>query len=206
MANKNVCGKEIKQIEKLEAEIHRIKRLAYVDELTGLFNRHGFKVEADKFLHELNAPKEEMTKRRVALISNFSIIMVDADHFKKVNDVYGHPTGDAILKMLAVAITGRVRDLDMVGRWGGEEIIIGLPGASENDAAMIADIIREKVEKERVVSKKKSVGVTISSGVAAHAHGDTLEALIHKADKALYEAKHRGRNCVVRFTELKSAK
>lgn len=197
-----MCGKEVKQIEKLEAEIHRIKRLAYIDELTGLFNRHGFKVEADKFLHELNAPKEEMTKRRAALINNFSVIMIDADHFKKVNDTYGHPAGDAILKMLGSTITGRVRDLDMVGRWGGEEIIIGLPGASEKDAGIIAEIIREKVERERVVHKKKSIGVTISSGVAVHSHGDTLEALIHNADKALYEAKRTGRNKVVKFSEI----
>ncbi len=195
-----------KTIAELEAEIKRLRALAYLDELTGLYNRHGFRIEADRFLHELNLPHERATLRQNVLIKNFAVILIDADFFKKINDVHGHAMGDAVLKLLATTILGRVRDLDIVGRWGGEEIVIGLPGASESDAAKIAEIIREKVAAEYVKKGRSKIGVTISAGVSSHAHGASLDELVHNADLALYEAKHGGRNRVVRFTELKAAK
>lgn len=192
-----------KTIKELKAEVRRLKKLAYIDELTGLFNRHGFRVEADKFLHELNLPHERAALRHTVLIKNFSVILIDADFFKKINDTYGHAMGDAVLQLLSKTILGRVRDLDIVGRWGGEEIVVALPGASEDDAVKIAEIIREKVSREHIVKNRKRIGVTISSGVASHRHGDTLEMLIHNADLALYEAKRTGRNKVVRFSEVR---
>lgn len=178
----------------LEAEIKRLKELAYKDELTGLFNRRGSKKESQKFIKEVVAYKNVKEKRESFIVSNFSIIVFDIDNFKKINDKHGHTAGDRALKNLAKLIQERVRAIDLVARWGGEELVVGLVGADEKDAFNIADDIREKVEK--------NFNFTVSGGVAAFDHARNFEELFEKADKALYKAKRSGKNKIIKFSDL----
>jgi diguanylate cyclase (GGDEF)-like protein len=187
-------------IKKLEAEIKRLKHLAYRDELTGLYNRRGFKEEAEKFLGEITRGRK-INKRKSVVIKNFSVILFDADHFKKVNDAYGHDTGDLMLKMIAKKIVNRARDMDIVSRWGGEEFLVGLVGASEADALRIAESIRVKIENANLRFGGKTIKLTVSGGVSAIGAGG-MDELIARADKALYKAKSGGRNKIVKYSEL----
>src|ERR1051325_2878685 len=109
--------------KRLIKEIERLKLLAYKDELTGLVNRRGFKEEAEKFISEVMREKGKEHRKSFA-IRNFGLIIFDVDNFKKINDTYGHPAGDEALKFLGKKVVGRVRDIDIVGRWGGEELVV----------------------------------------------------------------------------------
>ncbi len=190
------------EIKKLKKEISRLRELAFKDELTKLYNRRGFKEEAGKFLSEVVAFKNFPERRQAFLVKNFCLIIVDADHFKKINDTYGHDAGDEALKMMSKLITERVREVDVVGRWGGEEILIGLVGASEVDGGVIAEYIRSHVENTPIKHKRKSFNLTVSCGVADLAHAKDFEDLFKQADKALYQAKRAGRNKVVKASEV----
>lgn len=194
--------KKVDSVKKLQGEIKKLKKLAYFDELTGLFNRHGFKEEARRFLSEVYFEKANSEKRKNLVIKNFGLIFFDIDYFKKVNDTYGHPAGDKILKIFGETLLDRVRSLDLVARWGGEEMVAGLPGASEKDAREVAENIRRRVEDLTVVSHGKKIKFTISAGVAATDGAVELESLLEQADRALYHAKHSGRNRVVKFSDL----
>ena len=189
-------------IKKLEEEIKRLRRLAYKDELTELFNRRGFKEEANKFFHEI-AGGRKRHRRKALNMSTISVIMIDADYFKKINDEHGHDAGDLALRRIAKIILERVREIDVVARWGGEEFIVALVGATENDAAAVADDIRENVQNDKLVYDCKSVPFTISAGVVSLSSATkTLDELVASADKALYLAKNTGRNKVVKFSDL----
>jgi two-component system cell cycle response regulator len=130
--------------------------------------------------------------------------MLDLDKFKQVNDTYGHPTGDVILYETAGILRSTAREIDMVGRYGGEEFIVILPSTEEEDAASFAERVRAAVEGHVYHDEPHQVRMTVSSGVASFpAPGiDTPEALLKRADEGLYAAKTGGRNRVVRATEL----
>ena len=132
----------------------------------------------------------------------FSLIMIDVDYFKRCNDMYGHIIGDTILKNLAGILKKNVRDKDIIGRYGGEEFAIILPGIKACDAVKIAERIREVIENTplaRVGNKK--IYITISAGIASYpTDAETVEELVNKADKAMiFGAKQKGRNKVVMF-------
>ena len=133
----------------------------------------------------------------------FGVLMLDLDHFKRVNDEYGHLAGDAVLKAVASAISGQVRDYDSVGRFGGEEFVVLLPGATEPDVVTVAERIREAVLEVSVdvltsYGPRTVAGLSASIGVAVYPRaGHVLERLMHAADSALYQAKRGGRNRVV---------
>ena len=185
------------RIKKLENEILDLKKLVYRDELTGLYNRRGFKDEATPFLNESNSFEKFKNKRKSIVIKNFSLILFDIDNFKKINDTYGHPAGDMVIQFVSQIIEDRVRELDLVARWGGEEIIVGLPGANLDDAFKIADDIREKISKTSLKYGDKEIRLTLSGGISSSGR-DKLEMLIQKADEALYEAKNSGKNKIVK--------
>lgn len=189
-------------IEKLEREVKRLKELAFKDELTQLYNRRGFKEESLKFLNEVLASKR-YKKRKSLFINNFSLIVFDIDNFKKLNDNYGHDAGDAAIKQLGNVIRDRVRSIDSVARWGGEEFIVGLVGASEKDAYVIADDIRERIEAAKLDWRGRKISTTLSGGVADLSKAKDFEDLFHSADKALYSAKRTGKNKIVKASELK---
>lgn len=191
-----------KRLKELEVEVKRLRKLAYHDALTGALTRGTFQEAAGAFLEEVAVSRQE--KRTAFLIKSFSVIFIDADNFKSINDDYGHETGDKVLKKIVKIVENRVRGSDFVGRWGGEEIVVGLLGANENDAWEIAEKIRADVGMESVETEKGTISFTISAGVAEfRGEKETLKELVARADKAMYAAKHeRGKNNVVRYSEL----
>ena len=166
----------IRKVEESRKEVERISR---IDPLTGLFNRRHFFGEARRF------------EGRQALV------ILDVDHFKAINDHFGHSTGDRILKEIADRIKASVRPNDVACRYGGEEFAILLPDSDLKSAEVVAERLRQTVESSPCDSEAKPQQVTVSLGVAAVENRDAgIEALIDRADQALYEAKNAGRNRV----------
>ena len=165
-----------------------MRHLATTDALTGVANRRHF-VEAG--MHEV--------KRVLRYGGKLAVLMVDIDHFKVINDTWGHPTGDRSIQALARAMVAGVRDQDMVGRLGGEEFSALLPETDGEGASLIAERLRLAIQEANVVTATDGniVRFTISIGVAAIADDKTFEELMSRADKALYQAKNSGRNRVV---------
>src|SRR3989344_3625583 len=176
-----------KQIEELKAEIEKLKTLTNKDELTGILNRRGFKDEAGQFIGEVSEFKNYPERRKSLIIKNFSLVLFDIDDFKKVNDTYGHLVGDRALQFLSKLILDRAREIDLVARWGGEEIIVGLPGANIDDAFSFAEDVRKNLENSIFEIK-----FTVSGGVAGFHEAENFEQLFKNADTALYEAKNSG--------------
>ena len=168
----------------LNETIKELQQLAQHDQLTGLFNRRSL----DKDI------EQRLLKRRRRSDQGFAVLMYDIDHFKEVNDTYGHEVGDVVLKELSHRVRAMVRDEDVVGRWGGEEFLIIADSISADDAYSLAERIRATVESEPfpIVGK-----VTVSFGVACAQEGDTPSSLFARVDMALYAAKHSGRNRVI---------
>lgn len=131
-----------------------------------------------------------------------SIVFLDLDHFKSVNDRFGHPTGDRVLRQLARLLVFVVRDREACVRYGGEEIVIVLEAAAEPEAAALAERAREAVEKHDWSRLAKDLKVTVSSGVAERRRSEPATAWIERADRALYAAKHGGRNQVRLASQL----
>jgi len=191
-----------KRVQELEGEIERLKKLAYHDALTGALTRGTFQEAAGAFLEEVAVSRQE--KRSSFLIKSFSVLFIDADNFKSINDNHGHETGDRVLKKIVEIVENKVRGSDFVGRWGGEEIVVGLLGANEEDAYEIAEKIRADVEDTKISAESSQVSLTVSAGVAEFkGENEILEELVARADKAMYAAKHeRGKNNVVKYSEL----
>lgn len=154
------------------------------DELTMLFNKRYF----------LSRLESEFDKAK-RFGQPLSFLIADVDHFKMVNDSYGHPAGDSVLRKIAEIMKAGCRKYDIPARYGGEEFVVILPNTSVENAAKFAERLREQVQKESFVVNDKKIQLTISLGVATYPiHGDSSEALINLADKALYDAKKAGRN------------
>ncbi len=168
--------------------LQRMERLAAIDELTGALNR--------RFgLKRLNEEFERSRRHGIPL----SVAMIDIDFFKRINDTYGHPAGDVVLRTLAETIAGSVRVSDFLIRYGGEEFLIAVPGASTLDAFKLLERIRNQSETLAVQYGAHELKFTISGGVAGIPSLSIrdLEALIQSADEALYKAKEQGRNRIV---------
>jgi diguanylate cyclase len=164
----------------LETEVAR-------DPLTGLLNRRGF----DQAVQQLRAGGLNLTA--------CSVLMIDLDHFKRVNDSYGHLFGDQVLCAAAKMLTGVIKGRDVAARFGGEEFVVLLPETPERGALALAEQFREafsRAKVRRTGSDKVVDKVTVSMGVACPDPGESLEATLDRADAALYRAKNEGRNCV----------
>jgi diguanylate cyclase (GGDEF)-like protein len=129
--------------------------------------------------------------------SALSLVMIDIDHFKQVNDTYGHPTGDRVLKRLARLLQQRLRRSDIIGRYGGEEFAVILPGADGPAAQRVIENLRRHFASVPQVAEQEEFSVTFSAGVAVFPLSTTTDSLTNMADKALYLAKRSGRNRVV---------
>lgn len=171
----------------------KLLKMATRDALTGLYNIGQFKLLLKAELATLAIRNNDRA---------MSILMSDADNFKKTNDTYGHVAGDQVLRELAAVIKQSCRALDVAARYGGEEFIVMLPGANEQEAAKVADKIRVGLSQKVFKHEKGDFQTTISMGVTQARPGEKdIEALVMRADKALYEAKHTGKNKVVIFTD-----
>jgi diguanylate cyclase (GGDEF)-like protein len=163
-----------------------VQSLALTDALTGLQNRRSIFE-----LGRIEFSRAERMKRP------FSCMMLDLDHFKKVNDDYGHQVGDRVLQEFAKCCQSSIREVDMVGRYGGEELIIMLPETDRDTAVQVAERLRTTISGHRTKINDIEVDITVSIGVATKdEHTTHMEALIARADQALYIAKHKGRNRV----------
>lgn len=159
-----------------------IKYSSTIDKLTGALTRRYLEL----FI-------QEQIDRAVDLKSEFSIIMIDIDKFKDINDTYGHRRGDVVLQQLCKVALDNIRGYDAIGRYGGEEFIVILPNTNIDESYKIAERIRNKIAESRLMGDKRDV--TISLGISSYPiHGSTYEELIEKADQALYAAKKSGRN------------
>ncbi|WP_203299111.1 sensor domain-containing diguanylate cyclase [Marinobacter sediminum] len=175
---------DISERKKLESEL---AEMATRDPLTGLFNRR-----------ELSRLLEEELERAKRYQRSMAILWIDFDHFKDVNDTHGHAAGDSVLKSVSKLFLDSVRSVDWVGRFGGEEFVIVLPEMDANEAHETAERIRDLVSSvPQPLGDGRSVRLTISVGVAVYPnHGLTAPQLRAAADRAMYRAKDRGRNCV----------
>jgi len=165
------------------ATLELLEQRATTDGLTGLLNRKTFQARLSAVLARLDGRYP------------CALIMLDIDHFKRVNDTYGHPTGDEVLRAVSGIIRKTIRKIDMAGRFGGEEFVIYLHHADRNRAANIAERLRMIIEKARVNFRGTEIGVTASLGVSCYPqHGGTVRDLVARADEALYRSKQGGRN------------
>lgn len=163
-----------------------LMRSAATDSLTGLLNRRSFDESAQRELHR--AERQHLQT---------SVLMLDLDHFKDVNDTYGHPVGDLVLASFSNVLRSSLRPFDVVGRYGGEEFCVLLPGTGIAEAISIAERIRVVASQTPVQTRASTVVYTVSSGVVEAPPGEiSLDDLVEHADRALYQAKAGGRNCV----------
>lgn len=171
--------KLIKQQQVLHEEISKI---AAEDDLTGLYNRR----KINELIHDEIERSERYKK-------GFSIIIMDIDFFKRVNDRFGHMAGDQLLKMFSDIMRDTIRHTDTAGRWGGEEFVVLCPETKMDGAMALADKIRQRIDSHIFNSFGKQ---TASFGVACYVDDDSVDSIINRADIALYDAKNKGRNRV----------
>jgi len=189
------------QLERALEEAEKLKKryaeLSVIDELTGLHNRRFFFPESSAVL-----------ARCLRYKKNFSLLLLDIDHFKSVNDTYGHIVGDEVLVQSSKLFLEQVREADVLARFGGEEFIIALPETDVEGAKQMAERIREAVKAMSFSANERSFGITISIGIASLNEGEkgrsqtVLERLIAEADQALYFGKHSGRDRASAYPEI----
>lgn len=192
----NHLNKELSStIENLDKKNRAIQELVITDKLTGLFNRNYlFTVLEDEIL------------RSERYDTNFSILMLDIDDFKKVNDEFGHLVGDNLLSSLGVLINRILRKTDRAFRYGGEEFVVVLPETEVTIANIVANRIREQFENNIITinenSNKIDIARTLSIGITYFQKGSTTQGLLKQADEAMYTAKAQGKNKVIRYDFL----
>ena len=167
-----------------------LKNQSTYDALTGLYNRR----QMDEYIsHEMAISKRYM--------NGFWIMLADIDHFKKINDNFGHPVGDLVIKKVAMILKKHFRESDLVARWGGEEFLILIKEISLDSLKIKSEKLRADVEKNHFAGLDKDLKVTISMGLAEFQEFDTIDDIVKKADDALYMAKNTGRNKFVIYNK-----
>jgi diguanylate cyclase (GGDEF)-like protein len=169
----------------LQYEKEKYQKLSTVDALTRVLNRHGI----EQFVESLNTVKLPT-----------SVVVIDLDHFKRINDLRGHHIGDRVLQTVGEILRGHTRSTDGLGRWGGEEFVLVCPGTTLAKAADLAEKLRHRIMETNFIPEDP-MAITASFGVAVSQADQTFEDAFRQADQALYLAKSRGRNCVVAATE-----
>lgn len=173
-----------RKIEQMNEEFIRIRHESLTDPLTGLKNRRAFDKEIVQVHNAASISREPL-----------SLLLVDIDHFKNVNDTHGHLLGDCVIKRVAQWLMESVRGKDLIARFGGEEFVLILPETDLRGAASVAENIRSNIAKRTLRHGDKTIGrVTVSVGAVQIKEGESVEGLINRADQALYQAKREGRN------------
>ncbi len=176
------------ELKLLNTKLKEVEQHATVDSLTNLANRRSFEVRLTQHMARCSESGGQL-----------SLVMIDIDHFKRINDTYGHLTGDDLLRIIAKTLRDFVKGKDIVCRYGGEEFVVLLPDTPLEGAITVSENIRKHFSQ--MSWKQKSTGismgkVTLSAGVALFRPGETMEAFVQRADVALYQSKKSGRNCV----------
>lgn len=184
----------LKENEELKEKIRHIENLLTLDPLTEVYNRRYIEEELKTLFEEVEAIKQNK-ERRTGKEDQLSIIFLDIDDFKKVNDTYGHEAGDIVLKEISGLIKKNIRSSDKVARYGGEEFIMVLLKASKEDAYQKAEQVRKLISQTKIkINTKDFLSVTVTLGVASLSNEKSIKELINKADKVLYEGKKTGKN------------
>ena len=168
-----------------EFTTNELRQLAEIDSLTSIFNRRAFFTLLNKALHQ---------SQRTGM--GLAVLVVDLDHFKSINDTYGHQGGDEVLRHFVQTATQCLRQQDVMGRLGGEEFAIFLPGVDAKGAQVVAERLRAAVASRPAALQQGGHALTISLGLTLCVPGDTPDTALHRADQAMYQAKERGRNRV----------
>ncbi|WP_178862054.1 GGDEF domain-containing protein [Thiomicrorhabdus cannonii] len=176
------------EIRLLKEELERTTTIAKTDELTNIPNRRGF-----------NEIIELLSRQALDKGSTFAIVLLDIDHFKSINDTFGHLIGDSVLRYLAKLLHRETKGQDSIARFGGEEFAILLPDTGYSDAINVANNIRKKIAARplQVRSSNQPLQITVSAGVAMYQLGEEIETLLTRVDECLYKAKGKGRNRIV---------
>lgn len=194
-SRKKIVGKTILVTDVTEKTklLQKLHSLASIDDLTDIYNR--------RYFFELLEMEIERAHRKKQPLS---LILIDLDKFKLVNDNHGHAAGDTVLKKVAAFCKNSLRRFDILGRYGGEEFIVFLPETKLSEAQTVAERIRTTIERTPITIGEKSISVTSSFGIASHESEAeiTSDMLFALADKALYEAKEKGRNRVITTSPL----
>jgi diguanylate cyclase len=183
-----------RELDVIRESLSQSEARARTDALTGLPNRHAL----EEFFRA--AQTEAMEKDRP-----LSALLIDIDHFKRFNDNFGHVVGDQVLRLVAKALQAGVREHDLAARYGGEELIAILPGADLAVCTTVAERIRRTIAEGKIIRRstgEELPGITVSIGVGQFRLGESMEDLIDRCDRALYQAKKRGRNLVVTEHEI----
>ncbi|HEY7884564.1 MAG TPA: GGDEF domain-containing protein, partial [Cellvibrionaceae bacterium] len=185
--NRKVRGSEVKftrlagQHQRLSEKAKTLKEAAEKDSLSGLLNRRGLELAFER-LRQTGMP--------------MALLLMDIDHFKRINDRRGHNEGDRIIQQMAKVLSSNTREQDVVARWGGEEFIILCVATQSEQAEALAEKIRNKIFQTEF-DENKPLAITASFGVASFINEEALTSVLERADHALYEAKAQGRNCTV---------
>jgi two-component system, cell cycle response regulator len=191
-----VIAREIAGPIRITTLVEESQRLATVDALTGLMNRRAFTASIQKDLARCSRYGQDL-----------SLVLLDVDHFKKINDRLGHPTGDAVLEALGRHLRSQVRTSDSAARWGGEEFVVALTCTNAEGASCFSERLRASIEKLVVhAANENLVPITASIGFASYRSGESLDSLVDRADRAMYVAKSSGRNRVAAASESEPAK
>ncbi len=177
------------EIDQLKSELDKARQQAFNDALTGLTNRRGFDNALEEFISEAMENGSPMC-----------LLFIDIDHFKNINDTHGHLVGDKVLRGLSKLLVNQMRGNDVLSRYGGEEFAVILPNTPITGAFTVAENLRLSAQKLRLTHVKtgaRLTDITISTGVACYRKGESTEDFINRCDKALYHAKHLGRNKTV---------
>ena len=183
-----------KDLDQIKDSLALAEQHSNTDPLTGLANRRSL----EAFLRAAQITAMEAG-------TPLSILMIDIDHFKKFNDSYGHQVGDQVLRLVARVLQESVRECDLAARYGGEELMAILPGASLDACAEVAERIRRRIGEARLTRRatgEEISSVTVSIGVAQFRMGETADRMIERCDRALYQAKRSGRNCTIRESSV----
>lgn len=186
-----ICYMTARTALKLSHALTRLKELAHTDELTGLINRRSFFESAEILLSEAHGEQAIL-----------SLLVLDADYFKQLNDTYGHATGDAALQFITEQLQASVRKTDLVCRLGGEEFAVLLPDLKEGEAEKLGVRILERISSRPMFWDDKIIEMSVSCGVADTRVGYDMTTLFKAADDALYAAKTAGRNRQVAFSRM----
>ncbi len=168
-----------------ELRVKELEKLALLDNLTQLANRNYID-------REIKIKFEERKRFNLP----FGVLFIDIDHFKKFNDQYGHVLGDDVLKFVANTFVANARPFDLYGRWGGEEFIGIIPNITDGDLENLGNRMRNLVKKSYIIHNNKKLQVTVSVGATIAMENDTLESLMKRVDKLLYQSKAAGRDCL----------